>query len=140
LLRPIIIGDLSGVLLVLVVEESWIIIFLLHVLGWGLVGLVDLHLVHLLCKLSSFFLFLGLLLHVKLLTTEFLEDVLVMEDGVGKFIFEFVSLQELRDSWLDFWHFQNLMDGRALCRINLQDLLNQLCSSGESWGEGSVLA
>lgn len=123
----IIIGDLSSVLLILVVEEAPVILMLLLVLGWRLViPVIDLHLFHLLLGFSCFFVTLDLLFHCKLSTAELLKDVLVVENRVSKFIFEFVTSKELVNSWCNLRHLQDLVDGGSLCGVNLQNALDQL--------------
>lgn len=95
-----------SILLVLVVEERWIIVLCHEFLG----RLVHLHVLHSGCGLacllvsSSFLLFLtsSVLLHL----LELIEDILVVQQRVRELILEFLTLKESFNTALNDGHLQ----------------------------------
>ena len=117
------------VLLVLVVEEGWIVV-LLHEWSWRL---VNLHVGHLfLCLagllLSSRFLFL-FRLALLLNALKLIEDVLIVEERVREFLPEDISLDKPFNSSLNHRHFEQLVNGGPLGRVPFQH-------HGEDVGDG----
>lgn len=92
----------------------------LHVCLWGLILGVHLHFLHLLCERCLFFVLEYLLLHVDLGAAEFLEHILVVENGVRELVLERGSFQEILDTGRNLGHPQDLMDGWAHCRVFLK--------------------
>ena len=108
------------VLLILVIEERWVIV-LLHEL---LRRLVDVHVGHLFgCLCSSCLLsLLGLLVRflLSLNALELLEDILVVQQGVGKLILERLASEESVNTALNDWNLQQLMNCWSLCWVTLE--------------------
>lgn len=130
----------SHVLHVLVVKE-FLVVVLLVVLLRGLV-VVDVHLLHLFPQLlflvgflPSLFVCLSLLrlcvfLEFLLSFLEFVEDVLIMKEGMRKFILEVLLSQVFLNSLLDNWHLQNLVNCKSLLWINNKQLVDKLSHFG----------
>ena len=105
------------VLLILVIEEGWVIV-LLHVL---LGRLVDIHVSHLVSGLlSSCFFCLFSLLFGLLDLLELLKDILVMQKGVRELIHKDVAGQETLNTALNDGHLQQLMDSGSLGWVTLK--------------------
>ena len=86
------------ILLILIIEEGRVIVLLHELLRW----LVDIHLGHLLSSLfSSCLLGLFLLSLCSLDFLELLEDVLVMQKSVRKFVLEDIASQETLNTALN---------------------------------------
>jgi len=120
------------VLIVLIVKEVRVFVFI-HVGLWWLVGVMDTQCFHLASKalFLQLLLFLSLepcfllllkffcfLLLVLLDAAEFIEDVLVVKQGVREFFLEDFTLKEALDSLLNGWNFKELMDGRSLSWVS----------------------
>ena len=105
------------VLLILVIEEGWVIV-LLHVL---LRRLVDIHVCHLVSGLlsSSFFCLFSLLFGL-LDFLELLKDILVMQKRVRELIHEHVASQETLNTALNNGHLQQLVDSGSLGWVTLK--------------------
>ena len=112
---------MSLILLVLVVEEAGIVV-LLHEL---LRRLIDVHVGHLFCGLSSLFLLRGrfLLLSgppVALNFLELLKDVLIVEQSVGELVHKGCACEESFNAALEHGNLEQLVDRRPLGRVSLQ--------------------
>jgi len=123
-----------SILLVLVVEERWIIV-LLHKFLRRLVHLHVLHGGSGLARLlfSSSFLFLSsssVYLHL----LELIEDVLVMQERVGELILEFLTLEESLNTALENGHLEELMDCRSLSWVTFKHHSDQIGNCGREVG------
>ena len=121
------------VLLILIVEEGWIVVLLHITLG----RLVHAHVGYSFLGLSSLLVSGCLLLFLLLLLgysnfLEFVKHILVVQEGVRELILEVISSQETFNSPLNDWHFQKLVDIGSLCRVSLQHHGDNVC---HSWAE-----
>ena len=125
-------SEMRLVLLLLVIEEGWVVVLLHELLG----RLVDIHVGHLFSSLCSscllsllglFFLFL-----LGLNTLELLEYILIMKQGVGKFILKRLACKESFNSALNDWYLQQLMNCWSLCWIALE---HHGYDIGNGWAE-----
>ena len=108
------------ILLVLVVEEAWIVV-LLHEL---LRRLIDIHVGNLFRSLSSLFLlsrcFLLLCSSLLILNAfELLKNVLIVQQGVGEFIHKCRACEESINAALEDGNLEQLMDCRPLSWVSL---------------------
>lgn len=123
-----------------VVVEVRILIHLLHVLLWGLVLLVHVHLFHLGGQLGLLLVLRRLLLHPLLRKSELLKHVLVVQDGVRELVLEAVSVEELVNAGGELGHAEDLVDRRPHRWVLLQKLLNDSASgAAEVRGQWRVL-
>lgn len=134
---------LSSVVVELLIEKLVVVLELRGIGRGRLVGLLHIHLLELFTSgfLFEFLLLLHLLFLLLLLSIfglpffiffaflECLKNILVMQKSVGKLIFEIFVVQELRDSFLNQGHFEDLVDGGTLGRVLLQHNLNQLVNT-----------
>ena len=119
-----------SILLVLVVEESWIIVLCHEFLG----RLVHLHVLHsgrglarlLVSSSFPFFLRSSVLLHL----LELIKDILVVQKRVRELILEFLTLEESFYTALNDGHLQKLVNSRSLSRVALQHHSNQIGNGG----------
>lgn len=112
---------------VLLIEHAWVLVTVQVALGWVELLLLDLHLgqsLLLLCHLFSLFFLLLLSIGLRFLSglnfPEFVEHVLVVQQGVGKLFFEHFGLQEPGDSLVDFWRLKDFVDGWSLVGVFVQ--------------------
>lgn len=121
------------ILLVLVVEESRVVVLLHELLRW----LVHIHVGHLLLGLSGLLLysFCGLFLFFILLYSlnalELIENVLVVEQCVGELVHEGRACEEPIDTALKYRHLQQLMNCGPLSWVSLQHHRDYVV---DSWG------
>ena len=119
------------VFLVLIVEHRGIIIELIHIARrW----LIHLHIgkpLLLLFQLFCLLLFLfGCSFLLSLYFPELIENVLVMEESVRKFVLEDVSLQKLRYSFLYYGDLQDPVDCRSGIWILIEHLADEIAYCG----------
>ena len=129
------------VLLVFIIEHSWILVLVNVALGRLVWLFLQLHLRQLLCLSLSFFfgLLLGFLVGLDL--SKLFEDVLVVEKGVGELFFEDVGLQELADSVLQDGLLQELVDGGPRVWVFVEHHSHKVRYLGrEVAGQGIILA
>ena len=132
---------MSLILLVLVVEECGVVVLLHELLRW----LIDVHVGHLLLRLTGLLVSCGflLLLSLSLVDLDFLElieDVLVMQEGVGEFVHEGSACQESIDATLNHWHLEKLVNGGSLGGVSFEHHRDDVVDGwGEVGGKGRVV-
>ena len=120
-------GQVLHILGILLIEHAWVLVTVQVALGWVELLLLDLHLGqsllllrHLLSLLFLLLLSIGLSFLGSLNFPEFVEDVLVVQQSVGKLFFEHLGLQEPGDSLVDFRCLENFVDGWSLVGVFVQ--------------------
>ena len=123
---------MSLILLVLVVEECGVVVLLHELLRW----LIDIHVGHLLLRLTGLLVSSSLLLFfLSLLDLDFLElleHVLVVQEGVGEFVHESSACQESIDTTLNHWHLEKLVNSGSLGGISFEHHRDDVI---DGWGE-----